>query len=68
MEVGEAGLAMNYRRLMTWFTGSSWLELFFRRTGEHAKAWVMAPDNPSLAARCTRCGGVWVSPHPARRT
>ncbi|HEV3050075.1 MAG TPA: hypothetical protein VGX50_07195 [Longimicrobium sp.] len=62
MEAGEAGLAINYRRLVTWFTGSSWMELFFRRTGEDAKAWVMAPDRLAPAARCTRCGGVWIAP------
>jgi hypothetical protein len=65
MEVGEAGLAMNYRRLATWFTGSSWLELFFRRAGKEPVEWVMRPDTPLLAAVCTRCGGLWIAPHSA---
>lgn len=65
MEAGEAGLAMNYGRLTTWFAGSSWLELFFRRAGEQRKEWVMRPDTPSLAARCTRCGGIWLAPRTA---
>ena len=62
MEAGEAGLGMNWRRLATWFAGNGWLELFFQRAGEERKEWVMRPDTPSLAARCTRCGGVWVAP------
>lgn len=65
MEAGEAGLEMNWRRLATWFAGDGWLELFFRRAGEEQVEWVMTPDTPSAAARCTRCGGVWVAPRTA---
>lgn len=65
MEAGEAGLGMNYRRLVTWFTGSSWLELFFRRGGKEPVEWVMRPDTPLPAARCTRCGGLWIAPRSA---
>jgi RNA polymerase subunit RPABC4/transcription elongation factor Spt4 len=61
MRPGEAALGMNYRRLATWFVGSSWLELFFRRAGEQEKEWLMRPGAPSAAARCDRCGGVWLS-------
>lgn len=69
MEAGEALLGANSGRLMTLLSGSSsWLELFFRRTGERETAWVMEPDTPSPAARCTRCGGVWLAPQAARRT
>jgi hypothetical protein len=61
MEAGEAGMGLNFRRLATWFAGSSWLELFFRRAGEEEKEWVMRPGTPSPAATCTGCGGVWLS-------
>ncbi|HEX6370569.1 MAG TPA: hypothetical protein VF006_16720 [Longimicrobium sp.] len=65
MEAGEAGLGTNYRRLATWFAGGSWLELFFRRAGEKHKEWVMRPNTPCPAARCTHCGGLWVAPRTA---
>jgi hypothetical protein len=66
MEAGEAGLGVNYRRLATWFVGSSWLELFFRRAGDRHPEWLMRPGPPSSAARCTGCGGVWLSLPPTR--
>jgi hypothetical protein len=60
MEAGEASLGMN--DWLATFAGPGWLEMFFQRVGEKRKEWVMGPDKPSLAARCTRCGGVWVVP------
>jgi hypothetical protein len=67
MERGEAALAMNYRKVLTWLAGSSWLELFFQKAGDPRKQWLMKPGMPSPAARCGGCGGVWLAlPLPAR--
>jgi len=60
MTAGETGIAENYRRWATFFAGASYLELFFRPSGERDRQWLMKPHQPSRAARCGGCGGLWI--------
>lgn len=57
MEAGDARIDFP---VLLWNWNVLWLKVVFRLRGRREEATVLKPDDKRAAARCPRCGGVWI--------
>lgn len=46
--------------VLLWNWNMLWLKVVFRLRGRREEATVLKPEDKHPAARCSRCGGVWI--------